>query len=122
MGARAIFAARVSPFVEGQDDEHPSVVGLLNAIHGAYVDMIQSRSGLGFRLESALQMLDVTYFGGKELQCHRSPEPDVDGLVDHPHASGTQFPLNLVMQELSANRYVSHAFRLSLPMGMVKQV
>ena len=80
--------------------------------------MIQRGSSPRLALETLQQLAVLGHILRKKLQGHAAAELGVLGLVHNTHATRTQFPENLVMQEgLADDRILIHISRLMVSGG-----
>ena len=72
--------------------------------------MVQGRGGLRFALEAG-QCLGVSGdFIGQELQCDKTMQPGVLGLVDHTHAAAAELLDDAVVRDGLADHGFSFRF------------
>ena len=86
-GPRAIRSVERLPVAVGHGDECPTVLGLTDLVDRADVGVIQGRRGSGFSQEASLDSFFPAEMGRQELQGDEAVQPQVSGLVEHPHAA-----------------------------------
>ncbi|MEX1246452.1 MAG: hypothetical protein WEB59_16690 [Thermoanaerobaculia bacterium] len=84
--ARDPLAERL-PVTVGHGDERPTVFGLTDLVDRADVGVIQSRRCSGFSQEASLGSFFPAKIGRQKLEGDKAVQPQVSGLVDHPHAA-----------------------------------
>ena len=72
------------PVKELHHDQRPAIL-LADIVDGAYVGVIQCRSGLGFSLKTGEHMGIVGNVFGQEFKSNETMQARVLGLVDHTH-------------------------------------